>query len=49
MSKTNLNSLDYLFKPKTVAIFGASEKSKHFIGGLEVQGFDKRKIYLHYF
>ncbi|MFX1393567.1 MAG: CoA-binding protein [Promethearchaeota archaeon] len=46
MSNTNHRSLDYLFKPKTVAIFGASEKSKHFIGGLEVQGFDKGKIYL---
>jgi len=46
MSKVNQNSLDHLFKPKTVAIFGATEKSKHFMGGLEVQGFDKSKIYL---
>jgi acyl-CoA synthetase (NDP forming) len=38
--------LDYLFKPKNVAIFGASNKTKHFIGGFEVQGFDKKKIYL---
>ena len=38
--------LDSLFKPKTVAIYGASEKSKHFFGGLKIQGFDKNKIYL---
>ena len=40
------NFLDSLFKPKTVAIYGASEKSKHFFGGLKIQGFDKNKIYL---
>ncbi|MFX1259131.1 MAG: CoA-binding protein [Promethearchaeota archaeon] len=48
MSKKNENSnfLDFLFKPKTIAIYGASEKSKHFIGGLKIQGFNKNKIYL---
>ncbi|TFG28104.1 MAG: hypothetical protein EU532_06045 [Promethearchaeota archaeon] len=40
------NFLDSLFKPKTVAIYGASEKSKHFFGGLKIQGFDINKIYL---
>ena len=48
MSKINekIKDLDFLFKPKTVAIYGASEKSKHFFGGMEIQGFDKNKIYL---
>ncbi len=43
--KKNID-LDSLFKPKTVAIYGASEGSKHFVGGMESQGFDKNKIYL---
>ncbi len=40
--------LDPLFKPKTVAIYGASERgsTKHFVGGLEVQGFNKKNLYL---
>lgn len=42
----NKISLEGLFNPKTVAIYGASEKSKHFIGGLKIQGFDTNKIYL---
>jgi len=38
--------LDALFKPRTIAIYGASERSKHFVGGIKNQGYDKDKIYL---
>ena len=47
-NKKKDKNLDPLFKPKTVAIYGASERgsTKHFIGGMEIQGFDKNKLYL---
>jgi len=38
--------LDALFKPRTIAIYGASERSRHFVGGIKNQGFDQDNIYL---
>ena len=50
MSKNNEKTinLDSLFKPKSVVIYGASERgsTKHFVGGMEIQGFDKNKLFL---
>jgi acyl-CoA synthetase (NDP forming) len=47
-NKKKDKNLDPFFKPKTVAIYGASERgsTKHFVGGMEIQGFDKSKLYL---
>ncbi|MFX1337805.1 MAG: CoA-binding protein [Promethearchaeota archaeon] len=47
-NKKKEKNLDPLFKPKTVAIYGASERgsTKHFVGGLKIQGFDDSKLYL---
>jgi len=38
--------LDALFKPRTIGIYGASERSRHFVGGIKNQGFDQEKLYL---
>jgi len=44
--KDDVGYLDFLFKPKTIAIYGASERSKHFVGGIKNQGFNPENIYL---
>jgi len=44
--KVKRTFLDSLFKPKSIAIYGASERSKHFVGGIRLQGFDQEKLYL---
>ena len=44
--ENDVGFLDSLFKPRTIAIYGASERSKHFVGGIKNQGFDQDSIYL---
>ncbi len=44
--EVDVGFLDSLFKPRTIAIYGASERSKHFVGGIKNQGFDQDSIYL---
>jgi acyl-CoA synthetase (NDP forming) len=39
------NTLDYLFKPRNVAIFKASEKLWYMVKGLKEQSFDDSKLY----
>ena len=46
MSDENPISLDYLFKPQTVAMFGASERFEYFFTGLKQQNFDHSNLYL---
>ncbi len=40
------NSLDLLFKPKTVVIYEAKEKLDYFIEGFKSQGFKQENLYL---
>jgi len=42
----DIGFLDSLFKPRTIAIYGASERSRHFVGGIKNQGFNQDKLYL---
>jgi acyl-CoA synthetase (NDP forming) len=44
--KSNTNSLELLFKPKSVLIFEAKPKIAFFIEGFIRQGFDLEKLYL---
>lgn len=44
--ENDVGFLDSLFKPRTIAIYGASERSKHFVGGIKNQGFDQNNLYL---
>ena len=44
--ENDVGFLDSLFKPRTIAIYGASERSRHFVGGIKNQGFDQDNIYL---
>jgi acyl-CoA synthetase (NDP forming) len=46
MRDNSLKSLDYLFKPRTLAIFEANEKLWYFLKGLKEQSFDESKLYL---
>ena len=46
MSDEKTISLDYLFKPRTVAMFGASERFEYFFTGLKQQNFDHSNLYL---
>ena len=46
MSDENPISLDYLFKPRTVAMLGASERFEYFFTGLKQQNFDHSNLYL---
>lgn len=39
------NTLDYLFKPRNIAIFKASEKLGYMIKGLKEQNFNESKLY----
>ena len=40
------NSLDTLFKPKTVVIYEAKPQFSYFIGGFQLQGFNMENMYL---
>ena len=42
----NMDSLHFLFYPRNVVIFGASEKLWYMVKGLEEHNFDKTKLYL---
>lgn len=46
MSDEKTISLDFLFKPRTVAMFGASERFEYFFTGLKQQNFDHSNLYL---
>ncbi len=46
MNKYNIKSLDFLFKPRNVAIFEAKEKLDYFIEGFKSQGFKPENLYL---
>ncbi|MHA1292422.1 MAG: CoA-binding protein [Promethearchaeota archaeon] len=47
MLKNNFNnSLDELFKPKTIAIYEAKEKLYYFINGYKTFGFNRENLYL---
>ena len=46
MSDEKTISLDYLFKPRNVAMFGATERFDFFFTGLKQQNFDHSKLYL---
>lgn len=46
MSDEKTISLDFLFKPRTVAMFGASERFEYFFTGLKQQNFDHKNLYL---
>ncbi len=46
MNTKNLESLNFLFYPRNVAIFGASEKLWYMVKGFEEHNFNKNKLYL---
>lgn len=46
MSDEKTTSLDYLFKPRTVAMLGASERFEYFFTGLKQLNFDHNNLYL---
>lgn len=46
MNNKELKSLDFLFKPRNIAIFEAKYKLSYFIKGLNKQGFKKENLYL---
>ncbi|MFX1259130.1 MAG: hypothetical protein ACFFAN_14845, partial [Promethearchaeota archaeon] len=46
MKDDSIKSLDFLFNPRNVAIFEASEKLDYFLIGLKEQNFNKNKLYL---
>jgi len=46
MTDDKASSLDFLFKPRTVAIYDARATARSFIEGFQAQGFDLENLYL---
>ena len=46
MNEDKIKAIDFLFKPRTVAIYEAKEKLDYFIEGFKSQGFKPENLYL---